>query len=131
MGCVLCFPYVGDHRDLPDELVERLRKRPERLAEIVELGLRELDAAGRSSFEGAAAVLEFLAGLPSPEETLALVPSPRLHERIKQLLEKNRTGRLSAQEEEEWERYQYLEHLVRTAKTKACLKLGIEPGSNA
>src|SRR5712692_6391162 len=31
----------------------------------------------------------------------------------------------SPQEEEEWERYQYLEHLVRIAKAKACLKLGI------
>ena len=39
------------------------------------------------------------------------------------LLEKNRTTGLTADEEEEWRRYQYLEHLVRLAKAKAALKL--------
>jgi hypothetical protein len=64
-----------------------------------------------------------LAGLPSPEETLALRPSPSFQARVSELLEKNRAGGLSAEEEEEWRRYAYLEHLVRLAKAKAALRL--------
>ena len=112
---------------VPDELADRLRSQQERLPEILELGLRELNAETQSGFEGAAEVLEFLAGLPSPEEILKLRPSERLERRVRELLEKSRAGAMDAQEEQEWERYQYLEHIVRMAKTKACLKLGITP----
>lgn len=115
---------------LPDELAERLRRREERLPEILELGLRELDSDPQGGFEGAAHVLEFLATLPSPEEILNLRASVRFEQRVRELLEKNRSGGLSPQEEQEWERYEFLEHLVRMAKAKACLKLGIVPGSD-
>jgi len=117
--------------NLPDELAERVRRHEERLPEILELGLRELDADPQRGFEGAAEVLEFLAGLPSPEEILNLRASERFERRVRELLEKNRSAGLSPQEEEEWERYEFLEHLVTMAKAKACLKLGILPGSDA
>jgi len=116
---------------LPDDLAERLRNYEERLPEILELGLRELSADSQQGFEGAAEVLEFLAGLPSPEEILALKPSERFDRHVRKLLEKSREGSLNPQEEEEWERYEFLEHLVRMAKTRACLKLGIVPGARA
>ncbi len=87
------------------------------------MGLRELNAAGQSTFEGGAEVLEFLVGLPAPEEIIALRASERLQSRIRELLEKNRTQSLTPEEEKEWEHYQYLEHLVRMAKTKAYMKL--------
>jgi len=110
---------------VPKDLAERLHVRQERLSEILELGLRELNAAALAGFEGAAEVFEFLASLPSPEEILELRPSERLRKRGHELLEKSRAGELTAHEKEEWERYEYLEHLVRTAKAKACLKLGV------
>jgi hypothetical protein len=116
---------------LPDELAERLRNYEERLPEILELGLRELNADWQRGFEGAAEVLEFLAGLPSPEEILTLRPSERFERHVRKLLEKSREGPLNPQEEEEWERYEFLEHLVRMAKTRACMKLGILPGAHA
>jgi hypothetical protein len=109
---------------LPDELAERLRKHEERLPEILELGLRELNADPQSGFEGTAEVLEFLAGLPSPEDILKLRPSERLQGQVQALLEKSRSGPLSPQEEKDWERYEFLEHLVRLAKAAACLRLG-------
>ena len=109
--------------DLPDDLVERLRAAADRLPHILEPGLRELDASSRSGFSSTSNVLEFLAGLPSPEQILAFRPSPLLRDRVSALLEKNRTTGLTADEEEEWQRYQYLEHLVRLAKAKAALKL--------
>jgi hypothetical protein len=38
-------------------------------------------------------------------------------------LEKNRTTGLLPEEKLEWERYQYVEHLVRLAKARAALRL--------
>jgi hypothetical protein len=108
--------------NLPDDLAERLRALADRLPRILELGLRELEASP-PGFSGASDVMEFLAGLPGPEEILAFHASPVLAGRVSELLEKNRSGGLSPAEEEEWQRYEYLEHLMRTAKARAALKL--------
>ena len=107
--------------DLPDELATRLRPLEDQIPQILEFGLRELNATAQHGFEGTAKVLEILAGLPTPEEILALRPSETLQARISALLEKNRTEALTPEEEQEWESYQYLEHLVRLAKAKANL----------
>ena len=64
-------------------------------------------------------VLETLARLPSPEEVVALRPSPILQARIETLLEKIRTDGLTSEERKEWERYEYIEHLIRMAKIRA------------
>jgi uncharacterized protein YnzC (UPF0291/DUF896 family) len=48
-----------------------------------------------------------------------------MQERVSALLEKNRSQGLTDEEEREWERYQYLEHLMRIAKAKAHRKLKI------
>lgn len=109
--------------EVPQELAVRLRPFNKQLPRIIELGLREWTATSQPGFEGASEVLEFLAKLPSPEETLALQPSETLQSRVGSLLEKNRSSRLTAEEEREWEQYQYLEHLVRIAKAQALLRL--------
>ena len=108
---------------LPDELTERLRGQEHRLAEILELGLRDLNADRQAGFAGATGVLEALAGLPSPQEVLALRPSRELSERVAELLKKNREAGLTPAELEEWDRYEYLEHLVRLAKNAARRRL--------
>ena len=107
--------------DLPNELASRLEPLTNQLPRILELGLRELNADAQLGFEGTAEVLEILAGLPTPKEILALRPSQALQARLDILLEKNRTEGLNPEEEQEWERYQYLEHLIRIAKAKAHL----------
>lgn len=109
--------------EVSDELAQRLQPVADRLPHILELGLRELDAAEQLGFVGASVVMEFLAGLPSPQEILALRPSESLQARVGTLLEKNRSAGLTETEEREWAGYQYLEHLVRIAKAKAYLKL--------
>ncbi len=108
---------------IPEELADRLKPLESQIPRILELGLRKLNASSQPSFEGADEVLELLASLPSPEEIIALRPSEDLQTRISLLLEKNRDQGLTAEEEKEWESYQYLEHLVRMAKAKAYLKL--------
>ena len=109
--------------EIPDELARRLRSLEDQLPRILELGLRELYAASQPGFEGVGAVLERLAGLPTPQEIMALRPSEALQSRISALLEKNRTEGLSPAEEHEWACYQYLEHLVRIAKAQASQRL--------
>ena len=83
----------------------------------------KLNALDQPGFESVSEVLEYLASLPTPEEIIALRPSDALHQWVSDLLEKNRTIGLTEEEEQEWEHYQYLEHLVRLAKAKACLRL--------
>ena len=111
---------------IPDELAERLGGREDQLAEILELGLREINAA--AGFAGSSEVLELLASLPAPEDVLALRPSEELQRRIDELVEKSRADGLSQAEEAEWERYEYLEHLVRMAKAKAGQKVQSSSG---
>src|SRR5438477_9422824 len=108
--------------ELPDSLATSLQNAGDHLPRILELGVRAWTAAGRPEFDGVADVLETLARLPSPDEVLALRPSPALQERIEELLEKNRTAELSPAEQREWQGYQYLEHLVRLAKANALSK---------
>lgn len=109
--------------NLPDDLIVRLRSFEAQLPQILELGLRELNASSQKGLNGVADLLEFLASLPSPEEILALHPSEALQNQINVLLEKNRAGELRSEDKQRWEQYEYLEHLVRLAKAKAYLKL--------
>lgn len=107
---------------LPDELAQRLQSQGERVPEIIELGLRSAEGA-QTRFNGAGEVLEVLANLPSPEEVLALRPSELLMSRLEALLEKSKGEGLSPAEEQEWQRYEYLEHLVQIAKARATERL--------
>lgn len=109
--------------EIPQELATRLIPLENQLTRILELGIRELNAVTQPGFNGAAEVLEFLASLPTPEEIVKLRPSKAFQARISYLLEKNRTTGLTPEENQEWEQYQYLEHLVRIAKANALLKL--------
>ncbi len=84
--------------DIPDELATRLRPLEDKLPRILELGLRELNAMAQPGFEGLSEYLEILAGLPTPEEILALRPSKALQTQISALLEKNRTEGLTPAE---------------------------------
>ena len=104
------------------ELAAQLRPFENRITQVIELGLREIQASSQSEFQGAAEVLELLASLPSSEEILALKPTEALQNRIQELLDKNQQDALTPEEEQEWARYQYLEHLVRLAKAQALLK---------
>jgi Fe2+ transport system protein B len=110
--------------NVSDELATQLQRHDEaQLSKIFELGIRKLQAQEQLEFEGISEILEFLASLPTPEEIIALRPSESFQARISTLLEKNRTEGLTSDEEQEWEQYEYLEHLVRLAKAKAHLKL--------
>jgi hypothetical protein len=112
---------------IPDDLASRLRPLTPQLPHILELGIREWNAQHHQGFSGLADVLEKLAALPAPAEVMALRPSDALQARITELLEKNRSSGLSSDEQAEWQRYEYVEHLVRLAKARARFRLERKP----
>jgi hypothetical protein len=108
---------------LPEDLALQLQPYEGQLRAIVELGIREFRAREEAGYNGVSTVLEKLASLPSPEEVLALRPTPMLQQKLDALLEKNRAAGLSPEDQREWEQFKYLEHLIRLAKASALRKL--------
>ena len=109
--------------DVPDTLAYKLHPYKNNLADILMMGLREWQATAQFRFDSAVPVLEFLATLPTPKTILSLRPTEKLQARMTFLIDKNRTEGLNMLEEQEWQTYQYLEHLVRLARVNAMKKL--------
>lgn len=109
--------------DVPQDLGIRLNPFKTQLPRLLELGLRELSVTPRSGFYSVNDILEFLAKLPSPEEIIALHPAKELQQKVNDLLQKQHEVGLTADEELQWQQFEYLEHLVRIAKSHALLKL--------
>jgi hypothetical protein len=61
-------------------------------------------------------VYYFLASAPSHAEILAFRPSQRTQERLRALLEANKAGRLTAEEQDELDEFEQVEHFVRMLK---------------
>lgn len=57
---------------------------------------------------------------------MALRPAHELQQQMDSLLDKQRTVGLNAEEEAQWQQYEYVEHLVRIAKANALLKLKLQ-----
>ena len=108
---------------IADDLAKRLQPYEAQFPAILELGIREWCARSDAGYNGVSSVLEKLAALPTPEQVLALRPTPALQEHLNALLEKNRTAGFTNEDQREWDQYQYLEHLVRLAKASAARKL--------
>ncbi len=108
---------------VPNTLGQRLQRVRERLPEILERGLREVQSEESVEFQDENAIMELLTSRPSPEEVLSIRPSPELQSHVSKLLQRSKQGDLSRQEEAELERYLMLEHLVRLAKAHAYKQL--------
>jgi hypothetical protein len=107
--------------DIPEELLIKLEQVDRSLSQVLELGVNELIARPQDGFTGFAEVLDFLANLPTSEEILALRPSPSLQAQIDRLSEKYQAQDLTPDEQQLWQQYEYLEHVIRIAKAKAYL----------
>lgn len=68
-------------------------------------------------------VARFLASGPSPEEIIAFRASPAIAERMYDLIDRERTGQISKDEQNELDTYVYVEHLMRLVKAEAHRKL--------
>jgi hypothetical protein len=109
--------------EVPDNLVSKLRQFDNRLSEVLERGIQELQNDQLANFQDEAEIIELLASQPTPEEILTIRPTLALQERMSTLLAQSKAGNLTRQEEIELERYLALEHLVRLAKASAYKQL--------
>jgi hypothetical protein len=102
--------------EVPDALAGRLEAERENLAEIIERGLRRdwSEAAGL-----AREVIAFLARDPRPEEIIAYHPSERSAERVRELLDKNREGTLTPDEDAEMDEIEALDNFMAVLKVRA------------
>jgi hypothetical protein len=105
--------------DVPNELRDQIEQYRDRLPEILTIGLYSVLHEGQAHYDEANKIIALLASHPYPEKGLALQPSPALQERLDELLQQSKNGRLSQKDEAELERYLALEHLVRLAKAQA------------
>lgn len=78
-----------------------------------------MQSAPTTTIHDKQAFIAFLASQPSPEQILALQPSPELQTRVRTLLADSKERTLSRSEERELAQYLALEHLVRMAKAHA------------
>jgi hypothetical protein len=108
---------------VPDELGRRLDQFRDRLPEVLERGLRDLQAETSPVFADEHAIVGLLASRPTPEQVLAIAPSPEAQSRVGELLGRSRDGVLSRADEIELERLLLVEHLVRLAKARALEQL--------
>jgi hypothetical protein len=108
---------------VPNDLAQKLQQFQDRLPEVLERGLRELLIESSTDFQEENRIIEILISQPTPEEVLAIHPSPEFQTRTSELLARSKRAELSAQEESELERYLMLEHLVRLAKAHAYKQL--------
>lgn len=112
---------------VPSTLGQQLQHFRERLPEILERGLRDMLAEKPGEFHDESAIIELLTSQPTPQQVMAIRPSPELQVRVSELLVRNKEGELSRQEETELERHLTLEHLVRLAKAHAYKQLATQP----
>jgi predicted transcriptional regulator len=101
---------------VPDDLSQRLQEVQDRLPEIIERGLREVQNESLAITHDEQEIIAILTSQPSPDEILAIRASPELQSRVSELLARSKDGPLSTEENAELDRYLFLEHLVRMAK---------------
>lgn len=64
-------------------------------------------------------LIDLIAPGVTPEQIINFKPSEAAQNRLSELLHKNRTTRLTAEEDRELERFKDMEHIIRMAKARA------------
>jgi hypothetical protein len=63
-------------------------------------------------------IADFLASCPSREQLLTFRPSPQVQERARELLEKSKSGQITADEQWELDQFEYAEMLMQLVKAR-------------
>jgi hypothetical protein len=100
---------------LPDSLAEQVSAVQDRVPELLAHGLGKLSPVPNEVYRY---ILEFLISRPSPEEIMDFGPTPAMQARATDLLEKNRSGNLSALESAELDEYMRINHLITMLKAQ-------------
>jgi hypothetical protein len=102
-----------------DDLGRQLEQYRDRLPELLERGLRDVQVEDVADVSAATDIIAVIASQPTPEQMLALRPSDAMQARVSELLRRSKGEGLSRAEESELDRHLYLVHLVRLAKARA------------
>lgn len=113
--------------EVPDTLGHQLQQMQDRLPEVLERGLREIAAEASEIPHDEQSIIAVLTSQPTPEQVLAIRPSPALQDRMRELQELGKHGTLTTQERAELDRALLLEHMVRLAKANAYRRLAPQP----
>jgi hypothetical protein len=108
---------------VPDDLGRQLEQYRDRLPELLERGLRDIQVEGIAETSDVADIMSVLASQPTAQQVLAIRPSETMQARVSELLSRSKSAGLIRDEEIELDRYLYLEHLVRLAKARASAQL--------
>ncbi len=71
-------------------------------------------------------ILTFIASSPSVDQIIAFEPSDTLTQRLHDLLDQNSDGNLTAEQREELDEFQRMNHFLKMLKIKARLRLAGE-----
>jgi hypothetical protein len=105
--------------DIPDGIAQYWEPVQSELPRLLAIGLVEVNANPTHRFLGLAEVLTFFAQRPSPQEILTLRLSDVAQAQVEELLDRNRNDGLSLLDQQVWQQYEFVEHLVRMAKAEA------------
>ena len=108
---------------VPDALGQQLQQLHDRLPEALERGLREIASEATATPNDEQSIIAILTSQPTPEQILAIRPSPELQARASELQSRSNAGTLTTQERAELDRVLLLEHMVRMAKANAYRRL--------
>jgi len=100
--------------EVPDLLAEKLSPHWGRLDEILGLGLGELSPVPNRVYRY---ILDFLANNPTSEDIVHFRPLPEMQDRLRNLLEREKTETLTVAEQAELDEYERIEHLMILLKT--------------
>ncbi len=102
--------------EVPESLAERLLAMRARLPDVLAHGLDELSPLPNHTYRY---ILEFLVSRPSPEMVMNFGPTPEMQARVNDLLDKQRTGRLTEIESVELDECVRIDHLITMLKAQA------------
>ena len=98
--------------EVPDELSELIAQAGDRLPELLARSLREPTLPAHVYRY----VLDFLASGPTSEQVAAFGPTPEMTGRLRALLERESSGKITPAEKAELDEYERLEHLMLMIK---------------
>ncbi|MEM8808727.1 MAG: hypothetical protein AAGF01_22145 [Cyanobacteria bacterium P01_G01_bin.38] len=105
--------------EIPDELMEQLSPFRDQLPELLRRGLQPLALPAQVYRY----ILDFLASQPTPEQVAEFRPTLEMQDRLRYLVSREQDGELSADERQELNECERIEHLMIMLKSGSLLNV--------
>ncbi len=100
--------------EIPDELLPQIHQLGDRFPEWLTLSFQQSTVPSHLYRE----ILSFLASNPTAEAIRGFQPNPEIQARLRTLLDRNKSGCLTPQEEAELDEYEEIEHWMILLKKR-------------